>query len=124
MIATLNGVSVHMIRISRVLYELAHEGRPAKGVTRVNPRTGTVILPTDLDVGDILLWTVETPLSACADLAARFTPVDFTIVNIALLRIKSRATSRPLGIFPCRQWVSAAGLISSAGHLFHNLATR
>ena len=123
-IATLNGIIVHMISIWRVLYGLAHEGSPAKGVTRVKARTGTVILATGLDVGAILLRTVETPVSACADLTARCTPLDFATVNMALLRIKSREASPPAGIFLCPTWVPAAGLISSVGLLALDLVVR
>ena len=53
------------------------------------------------------------PLSGLADLTARLTLVIFAIVNIALIRIKSREAAPPPGIFVCAKWVPVAGLISS-----------
>ena len=39
--------------------------------------------------------------------------VVFAIVNLALIRIKSRNETPPLGAFICPRWVPFAGLISN-----------
>lgn len=123
-VATLNGIIVHMIMISRVLYGLASQGSRPEVLTRLNPRTGTPLLATALGVGAILLLALAFPLSGLADLTARFALVIFVIVNAPLLRIKSREASPPAAVFVCPQWVPAAGLISSLGLLLLDQVAR
>lgn len=123
-VATLNGIIVYMIMISRVFYGLASQGNLPALLTQLNRRTGTPLLATALGVGAILLLALAVPLSGLADLTARFTLVIFAIVNISLLRIKAREISPPAGVFVCPSWVPAAGLISSLGLLFLDKVAR
>ena len=123
-VATLNGIIVHMIMISRVFYGLASQGNLPALLTRLDPRTGTPLIATALGVGAILLLALVVPLSGLADLTARFTLVIFAIVNLALLRIKAREISSPAGVFVCPGWVPAAGLVSSLGLLFLDQVAR
>ena len=123
-VATLNGIIVYMIMISRVFYGLASQGNLPALLTQLNRKTGTPLLATALGVGAILLLALAVPLSGLADLTARFTLVIFAIVNISLLRIKAREISPPAGVFVCPSWVPAAGLISSLGLLFLDKVAR
>lgn len=116
-VATLNGIIVHMIMISRVFYGLASQGNLPALLTRLNPRTNTPLLATAVGVAAILLLALAVPLSGLADLTARFTLVIFAIMNLALLRIKAREISPPAGVFVCPRWVPAVGLTSSLGLL-------
>ena len=50
-VATLNGVIVHMIMIARVIYGLADQGSLPKALTRLNPVTHTPLLATAIGVG-------------------------------------------------------------------------
>lgn len=43
-VATLNGIIVHMIMIARVIYGLADQGSLPKVLTRLNPVTHTPLL--------------------------------------------------------------------------------
>lgn len=112
-VATLNGVIVHMIMIARVIYGLADQGSLPKALTRLNPVTHTPLLATAIGVGAILVLALAVPLAGLADLTARFTLVIFAVVNLALIRIKSRNEAPPLGTFVCPRWVPFAGLVSS-----------
>ena len=112
-VATLNGVIVHMIMIARVIYGLADQGSLPKALTRLNPVTQTPLLATAIGVGAILVLALAVPLAGLADLTAGFTLVIFAVVNLALIRIKSRNEAPPLGTFICPQWVPFAGLVSS-----------
>lgn len=112
-VATLNGVIVHMIMIARVVYGLADQGSLPKALTRLNPVTHTPILATAIGVCAILLLALAVPLAGLADLTAGFTLVIFSIVNVALIRIKIRNEAPPLGTFICPRWVPFAGLVSS-----------
>lgn len=112
-VATLNGIIVHMIMIGRVLYGLADQGNLPKPLARLNPLTHTPIVATALGVGAILILALAVPLVGLADLTSRLTLVIFAIVNAALLRIKLRGEPAPAGIFVCPRWVPVAGLIST-----------
>ena len=112
-VATLNGIIVHMIMIARVIYGLADQGNLPKTLTRLNPVTHTPLLATAIGVGAILGLALAVPLAGLADLTARFTLVIFAVVNLALIRIKSRSEASPSGAFICPRWVPFAGLVSS-----------
>jgi amino acid transporter len=112
-VATLNGVIVHMIMIARVIYGLADQGNLPKALTRLNPVTHTPLLATAIGVSAILVLALAVPLAGLADLTAGFTLVIFAIVNLALIRIKGRNEAPPLGTFVCPRWVPFAGLVSS-----------
>ena len=53
--ARLNGVIVHVIMISRVLYGLAAQGNLVKDLAQLNTRTGTPLLATALGIVAILV---------------------------------------------------------------------
>ena len=112
-VATLNGIIVHMIMIGRVIYGLADQGNLPKVLARLNSVTHTPLLATAIGVGAILVLALAVPLAGLADLTARFTLVIFATINVALIRIKSRNDGAPLGAFICPRWVPFAGLVSS-----------
>lgn len=112
-VATLNGIIVHMIMIARVIYGLADQGSLPKALTRLNPVTHTPLLATAIGVGAILVLALAVPLAGLADLTARCTLVIFAIVNLALIRIKHRNEAVRPGTFICPGWVPFAGLVSS-----------
>lgn len=112
-IATLNGVIVHMIMIARVIYGLADQGNLPKAFAQLNSFTHTPLLASAIGVGAILILALAVPLAGLADLTARFTLIVFSIVNFALIRIKRRNEAVPLGAFVCPRWVPYAGLFSS-----------
>src|SRR5664279_4720691 len=55
---------------------------------------------------------LAVPLAGLADLTSRLTLVVFAIVNLALIRIKSRNAMPPIGAFICPRWIPFAGLVS------------
>jgi amino acid transporter len=123
-IATLNGIIVHVIMISRVLYGLATQGNLPKVLTHLNVRTGTPLRTTAIGVAAILALALAVPLAGLADLTARFTLVVFTIINITLIRIKAMEIAPPAQVFVCPKWVPIAGLFSSVGLLLLDLVVR
>ncbi len=89
-VATLNGLIVHMIMIARVIYGLADQGNLPRGLTKLNSATHTPILATVIGVFAILVLALAVPLAGLADLTARLTLVLFCLVNLALIVIKQR----------------------------------
>jgi amino acid transporter len=123
-VATLNGIIVHIIMISRVLYGLAKHGNLPEALAYLYPRTGAPLLATALAISAILLLALGVPLAGLADLTARFTLAVFAIINITLIRIKSREAAAPACVFVCPTWVPVAGLVSSTGLLILDLIVR
>ena len=111
-VATLNGVIVHMIMIARVIYGLADRGSLPKALTRLNPVTRTPLLATAIAVGAILVLALAVPLAGLADLTAGLTLLIFAVVNVALIRIKRRNEAPPPGVCVCPRWVPFAALAS------------
>ena len=112
-VATLNGVVVHMIMIARVLYGLSSQGNLPRQLSQVSRVTRTPLVATGLAIGGILLLSVAIPLEGLAEWAARGTLVIFAGVNMALIGIKIRGAPAPEGVFECPTWVAWAGLISA-----------
>ena len=112
-VATLNGVIVHMIMIGRVIYGLADQGSLPKVLARLNPVTRTPVFATTIGMCAILVLALSVPLTGLAEWTARFTLLIFAIVNVALIRIKRRGEAPPAGAFICPLWVPIAGLVSS-----------
>ena len=123
-IATLNGIIVHVIMISRVLYGLATQGNLPKVLTHLNARTGTPLLATAISVAAIVALVLAVPLAGLADLTARFTLVIFAVINITLIRIKATETDPPVQVIVCPGWVPVAGLVSSIGLRLLDLVSR
>src|SRR5690606_20708473 len=80
-VAALNGVVVHMIMISRVLYGMARQGFLPSRLGTVSSVTGTPLVTTGIGVGAILALALALSLGGLADLAARGTLVIFAIIN-------------------------------------------
>lgn len=121
-VATLNGIIVHLIMISRVLYGLADQGNLPRGLASLNSTTGTPLVATAVGVGAVLALALAVPLAGLADLTARFTLVIFVIINTALITLKIRDKSPPRDAFVCPLWVPVAGLTSSVALLLLDAA--
>lgn len=120
-VATVNGIIVHMIMIARVIYGLAEQGNLPKAIGRLNAVTRTPVLATAIGVAAILVLSLTVPLAGLADLTARCTLVIFAVVNIALIKIRSGETTAPIGVFLCPRWVPFAGFVSTALFLWADL---
>lgn len=112
-VATLNGVVVHMIMIARVLYGLSSQGSLPGVLARVNPVTRTPLVATSVATAAIVVLAVIVPLEGLAQWAARGTLLIFAGVNLALIRIKRRGEPAAEGVFNCPLPVAFAGLITA-----------
>lgn len=108
-IATLNGIIVQIIMASRVLYGLARLGDLPAPLAMVSGRTHTPLVATALATFIVLVLALALPLHDLAELTSRLTLVVFTIVNISLIVIKTRATSSVTAGYEAPRWVPWAG---------------
>jgi amino acid transporter len=116
-VATLNGIIVHMIMIARVAYGLAMQGNLPALFGRINRYTGTPVLATLAGMSAILVFALFVPLEGLAKLTSQCTLGLFALVNLALIRIKLSEPAPPSGVFVCPLWVPFAGLVASAALL-------
>jgi amino acid transporter len=112
-IATLNGIVVHMIMISRVLYGLSRAGDLHANLGRLNTRTQTPVRATMLAVVVILALALIFPIEQLARYTAQGTLAIFVMINAALIQIKRREITPPKDIFLTPSWMPYAGLIAN-----------
>jgi amino acid transporter len=113
-VATVNGIIVHMIMIGRVLYGLADQGNLPALLARVNSRSGTPVVATTFGIAAILALALGVPLTGLAEWTSRFTLGIFAFVNVALVRIKTAESMPPSDVFLVPIWVPVLGSVTSA----------
>ncbi len=112
-VATLNGIVVHMIMISRVLYGLSRRGALPAGLARLHPATQSPVRATLLAMGVILALALIFPIERLAQFTAQGTLAIFVILNAALIQIKRRELTPPRDIFLTPMWTPYAGLVAN-----------
>ncbi len=90
MIAVVNGALVQIVMGSRVLYGLSQQGAIHEWFGRIAQRTQTPVNATVLIVVLVLLSALILPLATLAQATSFLLLTVFTLVNIALIRIKRR----------------------------------
>jgi amino acid transporter len=111
-VATVNGIIVHMIMIGRVMYGLASQGSLPAFMATVSAN-GVPLAATLLGIAAILVLALIVPLTGLAEWTSRVTLAIFAFVNLALIRIKATEFRPPPGVFRVPLWVPAAGLLLS-----------
>jgi amino acid transporter len=113
-VATVNGIIVHMIMIGRVLYGLADQGNLPSFFAKINRRSGAPVLATIFGVAAILILALAVPLTGLAEWTSRLTLGIFAFVNLALIRIKVTEATSPPNVFLVPMWVPVVGSATSA----------
>lgn len=114
LVSILNGALIQIIMASRVLYGMSRQGWLPARLGRVNARTRTPLTATALVCVIILLFALWLPLLELAKLTSLVTLTVFTLVNLALWRIKARHGAAP-GVRCVPYWVPVLGVCCSAG---------
>lgn len=110
--ATLNGVLVQMIMVSRVLYGLASDGQLSKRLSYVHPKTGTPMIATALVVLMVLVLALLLPINRLAEMTSQIALVVFAVVNLALLRLKAKRAGTEQDAFTVPFWVPVIGFVT------------
>ena len=113
--AVINGALIQVLMAARVLYGAGKKGWLPNSLAKVNHTTQTPIMATVLVTVLVLIFALWLPLGTLARLTSLIILVIFTIVNIALLRIKMRSekTQQDLNIYRVPLWIPIAGATSS-----------
>jgi len=113
-VATINGVLIQIIMVSRVLYGLADRQHMSAFLAAVSPRTRTPVAATLGVIVAIVTLSLALPIEALAERISQLVLVVFFLVNIPLIRLKGRAPD-PADVFAVPLWVPYLGTMTSAG---------
>lgn len=108
-VATLNGIIVQIIMASRVMYGLTEQGNLPGWLGKVNPLTHTPLNATIVVTAFILFLALNFPMEDLAETTSSITLAIFSLVNIALVRIKLAGMPAPEGTLEVYSWVPWAG---------------
>ena len=113
LVAVINGALVQIIMASRVLYGMANNGMAAQFFARVNSTTHTPINATLIVIGLILVFALSLPITQLAQITSFIMLVIFSLVNLALIKIK-RENRVVYGGFRIPIAVPVAGVATTA----------
>ncbi len=120
--AVVNGALIQIIMASRILYGMSREGWLHERLGRVHPVRRTPVLATALVTLCVWLLALWLPLVTLAKATSFITLVAFSLINLALLRIKRRAPCPPgLHVYP--RWIPWAGFLSSLAFVLYQLVS-
>ena len=110
MVAVINGALIQMIMVSRILYGMAVKGWLPMFLAKINPKTNTPIIATILTSMMIFLFIVALPLVKLAESTSFLIFIVFSIVNLALVKIKMKDPS-PEGIKTVPFWMPVVAIV-------------
>ncbi len=118
-VATVNGVLIQMIMVSRVIYGMADRGRLPAYFARLSVRTQTPSVATAFVAICILALSLFLPIERLAEWTSQIVLCVFLCVNLALVAIKRRGEpsgdhfSTPLLVPVCGMFTSVVLLATS-----------
>lgn len=118
--AIINGALIQIIMASRMVYGLSKRGWLPTSFAYVNTKTRTPVVATLLVCAVTLGFALWLPLVTLAKLTSFLILAVFTIVNIALIRIKMHE-SHPEGVYVAPFWVPVTGVVLNSAFLLLQL---
>lgn len=112
MFAIINGALIQMIMASRVLYGLSSRGQLPELLGVVHHRTRTPLIATAVATGIVLVLALIGRLASLAETTSVIMLTIFSIVNLALWRIKRR-DPHPAGVKIFPMWIPITGFFVS-----------
>ena len=117
MFAVINGALIQIIMVSRLLYGMGMNKWIPSIFTKVNEKTRTPIFATVFASVVILIFTLWLPIVTLASLTSFFIFIVFTLMNLALIKIKLKSPT-PKGVVNIPFWVPTLGIIVNLVLLF------
>lgn len=116
LLAIINGALIQLIMASRVMYGLGSRGQLPKILSTIHPKRQTPLIATFIATLVVLILALVGHLSILAEITSLIMLCVFSLINLALLKIKKRNPKTQDSIrFP--SWVPLSGFISSLGFL-------
>lgn len=114
-LATLNGVVVQIIMVSRVMHGMARQGDLPAALGLVHPLTKTPLIATAIAILLIMLSAAVAPLERLAEVTSILSLLVFALVDLALMIIKFRDGPPVANTFEVPLVVPIAGFLFSLG---------
>jgi len=118
--SVLNGVLIQIIMASRVLYGMGRQAWLPTALGKVNGVTRTPVAASLLVGGLILAFALILPLLSLAKLTSFITLSIFSMINLALWRIKQRDGSEGVR-FVVPLWIPVSGFVCSSAFLLFQI---
>lgn len=120
-VATTNGVLIQIIMASRVIYGLSVQKSLPSFLSAVNPVTGTPLTATAVIVVLVLIFATLLPIAQLAEATSTIVLIVFSLVNLALIRLKLTGEQPTEGVFIIPLWVPITGFLTSVSLLLSGL---
>ncbi len=111
--AVVNGALIQIIMASRIFYGLSREGWLPDFIGRVNSITHTPITATFIVSVLVLIMALWLPIELLAKTTSFLLFLVFSMVNLALWRIKIRESEHPGNIIKLPLWIPVLGALTS-----------
>ena len=111
-IATLNTILATMTMASRVIYGMARQGDLPVHLSKVHSRTGTPLAATVAVLLAVVILALAFPIEMLAEGTSLATLTTFALVNLSLLRIRSRRIRSTSPHVRVPIWVPAIGMLT------------
>ncbi len=120
MFAIINGALIQMIMASRVFYGLSSRGQLPAVLQFVHPKTRTPLVATLVATVIVLILASVGRLATLAETTSVIMLIVFSMVNLALWRIKRR-NPNPVDTIVFPLWIPIAGFFVSCGFVLSSL---
>ena len=120
MFAIINGALIQMIMVSRVLYGLSSRGQLPDVLGIVHHRTRTPVVATIVATVIVLVFALIGSLTSLAETTSVIMLIIFSLVNLALWRIKRRDPN-PVGVRTFPSWIPITGFLVSLGFVLNEV---
>ena len=121
--AIINGALIQIIMVSRLLYGMSKNAWLPKVLSDVNPTTNTPIVSTIFVVLIILLLSLSFHLVTLAQITSYIVLSVFALVNLSLIKIKSRIPHFE-NISVYSRWVPVAGFLTTVSFIIVELSNQ
>lgn len=119
--ATLNGIIVQIIMVSRLAYGMSVRGLLPAFLGVVNSRTQTPVVATVIVTMIVLLLSLALPVVVLAEWTSRIILLVFTLVCLALLRLKWQSVKPPPNALEINPGLPAIGTVACGTLLIADL---
>jgi len=118
--AIINGALIQLIMASRMLYGLSSQQQLPALLSKVHAYTRTPVWATLLATMLLIVLTLSGTVASLAKMTSLLMLIVFSLVNIALIRIKI-SEPEPQGVIIFSIWIPSLGFIVSAGFVLLEL---
>ncbi|MDH5357263.1 MAG: amino acid permease [Gammaproteobacteria bacterium] len=120
LLAIINGALIQMIMASRVMYGLSSHGQLPVWLSFVHPRTQTPLFSTLIATITVLILALIGHLSILAEVCSVIMLIIFSLVNLALIRVKRR-DPHPENTIVFPTWIPMTGFVISVSFVLITL---